>query len=241
MEEHTPTQSLPSGEIIAVNEPEKPKEAPVDTELVNSAVVKIKLIYLEHAQNAYLEVAQYLFDNFFDSNYDLMRNKTPAEGKDASFNALAKRLKEEDVSLPGRTWLHNSVRLLAEKEDIEGKPDMEEVVHTYGQLPVSHKIAMLPLDFERKKDLILEIDQGHLTVRQTKEKVAELCNKGKKSGSGRVIKYDKKIQSIEKQVSKWQEQIENTLKKSADKQEEFKELSKLLKKLLAGISNLQKN
>jgi len=225
-------------EIFEIPEVYGPPPDIVDVDLVNGAVLEIKSIYLKHAQMAYLEVANYLFENFFDSNMDLMRKKTPVLGKVESFNELVRKLKEDDVSLPGRTWLHNSVRLLAEKKDIDGL-DIEEVVRTYGQLPVSHKIVMLPLEIEQKKDLILKIEEDNLTVRQTKEKVAELLNRSNKEGAGKVVNFDKKIVSIEKTVSEWQSQIGKAVKIGSGNVEEFKKLEKLLKKVLVGVQKLQ--
>ena len=184
-------------------------------------------------------MANYLFETFFDSDWELVKKKTPAHGKVKSYNELVKKLKEDDPTLPGRSWLHNSVRLLAAQKDIEEEIKTEVIVHMYGQLHVSHKIAMFPLEILQKEDLIVEIFANGLTVLETKERVAELL--GKDSKKKRSMDFDRKIKSIHGQVENWQKQIADSMKEGTpDQKKKFKELNTLLDKVVKDLDELVK-
>lgn len=173
-------------------------------------------------------------DEFFDGDENLIKKKTPADGKVKSFNALVEKLKAEGAQLPGRSWMYNSVNLRIEEENLEDSGD-KELVHTYGNLNVSHKISLLSVgDLEQKKKLIQEIDEKKLSVRETKERVAAL--KGKKGA--RKVAFQNKVSSIHKQLSNWQSQIEKAIKNNSDKKE-FQKLNTALKNFIKKIEELE--
>ncbi len=58
-------------------------------------------------------------------------------------------------------------------------------------------------------------------------------------GAGRVARFKSKVQSIEKQVTEWQGQIEKAFKKGSEKEKEFKELEKALKSVVNKIRRLK--
>lgn len=161
-----------------------------DDDLVEVAFNRIKNIYFSHAQQAYQEVAVYLVETFFNNDIELIRKKTPEEDKASSFDKLIQRLKDEDARLPKRSWLYNAIGLYLDQHDLKDP----EIIHTYGQLSVSHKVQLLTIrDLSQKKELIGEIKEKGYSVRSLQKRIAEVKPKRKTKKSDDFLKQLERI------------------------------------------------
>lgn len=161
-----------------------------EIDLVEEAFNRIKDIYFSHAQQVYQEVANYLIETFFNNDIDLVRKRSPAKDKINSFNKLIQRLKDEDARLPKRSWLYNAIGLHLDAHDLNDS----DLVHTYGQLSVSHKVQLLAIrDLDQKKELIGEISEKGYSVRSLQKRITELKPKKPLSEIDYFLKQLEKI------------------------------------------------
>jgi len=87
---------------------------------------------------------------------------------------------------PSKSWVYNAVNLVVQSHDFKG-------FQTYGNLNLSHKIVLLPIkDRGLKEELIQEIAEKELTVKESKERIANL--KGNNNGSNGLKKLPQIIQ-----------------------------------------------
>ena len=166
-----------------------------DVQLAEEAFLEVKKIFIEYAQNAYLEAANYIVDTFFDLNTEyfevskqrlkvkgedkgpILKVETvirgPAPDKEISYYQFINRLQQADSEAPSKSWMYNALGLYFDNRDI--KEETPEVFHTYGNLPVSHQIKLLTVKNAKKKaELIKEIDKEKLTVKQLQVRVYEV-------------------------------------------------------------------
>lgn len=172
---------------------------PVDDKLVNEAVIKIKEIYFKHATAYYFEIAEYLFETFFNSDIELLRKKTPALEKKESFYTVFQRLKDEDPRLPGKSWSYNLLRLKVQEHDYQ---DDKELFQTYGKLSLSHKTELLKVSNpDEKKKLINDTHENEYSVRDLKKKISEM--RPQKARKINPIPFPKCIENIKSNIKEW--------------------------------------
>ncbi len=170
-----------------------------DDKLVNEAIVKIKEIYFKHATASYSEIAEYLFETFFNSDIELLRKRTPALDKKESFHMVFKRLKDEDPSLPGKSWSYNLLRLKVQEYDYH---DDEELFQTYGKLSLSHKTELLKVsDLDKKKKLINDAHENNYSVRDLKTQISEICPQ--KPREKKPLAFTKYVENIRSKIEEW--------------------------------------
>lgn len=222
----------------------KKDEDKVDNKLVQNAFVKIKTIWLEHSQKAYLEVANYLASEFFDNEEDLIKKGTPAVGKKLSFNALVEKLKEDSPQLPSRSWLYNSVSLLAAEGEIQNSGD-DELVHAYGNLNVSHKIKLLTVKkVDKKKELILATDKEKLSVRMLDNEIKKV--KGTRKSAIKTEEKDpylKQLKAVKSTLFNRKNAVLRQIKIASDPsdfQSLKEELDSFMKKIVGMINDHKK-
>lgn len=142
------------------------KETSPDIALVEKAQQKLSDIISQHYGNAMLEAGKYIIDEFFGGDYDLARSGKPV--KEKSLRQMIKQMRQRNPSGPSRSWIYHAVQLSVEHQDLMD-------VQTYGQLDLSKKILLLPLhNLEKKKELIEETVENDLSVRELKERIAEV-------------------------------------------------------------------
>jgi len=143
-----------------------PEIAPDDA-LVNNAYSTLQGIFTTHYVNALLEAGRYIIDNFYDGKIELARQRKPQ--KAISLTQLINMLKGTDSNSPSRSWIFNAVSLVIDEYDYS------KSVHTYGQLPTSHRVILLAVkDQEQKTLLIKDVVANNLTVIQLKGKISDL-------------------------------------------------------------------
>lgn len=138
---------------------------------VDKSFSDIRDIFLDHYHNALIEVGHYLLENFFDGDIERVRTMIPVHGE--SFYQLIEMVQADSGSSPSKSWLYNSIKLLVDEHDLRD-------FQTYGNLPISHKIELLPVkDSNNKKILITDTYKNNYSVRQLRERKAELKKKTK--------------------------------------------------------------
>lgn len=202
-----------------------------DKELSDKAFVEIQKIYLDHTQQAYLQIANYLLETFFDNNIELIRKKTPANGKDKSFKMLCDRLRKEDSRLPKKSWLYNALGLLADEDNLK---EDSTIFHAYGKLSVSHKVQLLPIhDFKKKKELIIETDKVGHSVRTLQKLVHDLRSTGKK----KAVNPLKQLEKLKSRLEEDRKAIQ-LLIDSQSENSDYKDTEKQLVDLIRSIDKM---
>jgi DNA repair photolyase len=144
-----------------------------DIPLVNKAYNTLAEIFSRHYQNAMLEAGKYIIEEFYGGNIERARNKDPVEKE--SLNQLIQRLHNRSTSAPSKSWIYNAVNLVVETEDLKG-------FHTYGNLLLSHKMLLLPIDnLEFKKKLVQETVDNNYTIEQLRNRIGEVWGKETKA------------------------------------------------------------
>ncbi len=173
-------ESEQSGEEIATNIQAEQLEIidiPVETEpaemkLVEEAYHHLATIFSKHYENAMFEAGQYIIEKFYSGDIELAKDNKPA--KKASLRKLEDLLKIKNPNSPSKSWLHYSIQLFVETNEIK-ENELNTTVQTYGQLPVSHKILLFPVRTrDTKIELIQETVQNNYTYVQLKNRIAEL-------------------------------------------------------------------
>ena len=142
-----------------------------DTALVERAYQTLADMFSRHHQKLLLEAGQYIVKEFYGGNIELVKANKPTKGQ--SLNQLIKRFQSRDAGSPSRSWIYNAVNMIVDEADFKS-------VQTYGQLQLSQKIVLLPVNnVEKKKKLIEETVRKKYTVRQLKDRIAEQKTKKK--------------------------------------------------------------
>jgi len=200
--------------------------SPQDIALANAAFVEIQGIFLSHYQNALLEAANYIAKTFFNDDVELVRKKTPAIEKKISFNQLCERLKNADSSAPSKSWLYNALGLFVDEKDLSD-------FHTYGKLPVSHRVKLLTVhDIDQKKKLAKEIENKNLTVRQLQEKINKAKGKGKSQRT-----YQTELKAIKKELQK-RLAVMKDFPEEQREEEHFNEIEEAIAGMIAMVDEL---
>jgi len=106
---------------------------------VEKAYQHLKGIFVEHFQNAMIEVGQYLIDQFYNGDYEKAQQKQFTENK--SLAKLIKRIQQDahkKGDAPSRTWIYDAVNLAIDQHLFEQKM----LPSVYGQLGHSHKVNL---------------------------------------------------------------------------------------------------
>ncbi len=178
-----------------ISDPEEVKGAievggHVDHPLVETAYQKLSQVFSKNYEQALMEAGQYLVRIFYggeegieDLAYDkdlvlsqetienARNNQSP---KKISLNKLIEKIEgDKTSSTPSRSWIINAVNLIVQDYDI--KKELKPLVHTYKQLLLSHKVALLKLkDLTKKQELIEEEAKNPSTVKDFIQKVQKL-------------------------------------------------------------------
>jgi len=143
-------------------------EAKADEDLVEEAYKTIESIVVQHFTKTMEEVGEYLIKNFFDDDVERALSQNPTKKK--SLGKLIAKLRSEGEGSPSRTWIYNSVKLVADKRYFE-----ENHVKEYSKLKHSHKVYLTHVkDMETKKDLVIETVKKGYSVAQLKERIKEV-------------------------------------------------------------------
>jgi len=107
---------------------------------LDKVYTKLMAIVSEGFENTMLDAGRYLIDTFYGGDPRVALE----DKKKQSLNSLNKhiiKLREKNPGAPGKSWIYNAVNLVIEHETIKAHSD--ELFHTYGQLPLSHKVLLL--------------------------------------------------------------------------------------------------
>ncbi len=167
-----------------------------DIKLAEKAFVDIKSIYIKHHQEAYLAVANYIAETFFDNDPDLIKTGKPAAGKNMSFRQLGIKLRGEDSGGPSESWMYNALWLL--RDNFLIKQEGKELFHTYGNLPVSHMVRLTTVkDMSKKKKLIKGTEKKIPPVREFQKRINTALGKSEPQKT-----YRKELQGIKNDLKK---------------------------------------
>jgi len=178
-----------------ITDPEEIKGAidagePVTDPLVETAYQKLSNIFSKNYEQALMEAGQYIVRTFYagenaveDLPYDenlvldqeIIENaRNKKSPRQTSLNKLIEKIEGDKTSrTPSRSWIINSVNLIVQDYDI--KKELKPLVHTYGQLLLSHKICLLKVkDFNIKQALIEEESKNPSTVKDFIQKIEKL-------------------------------------------------------------------
>ena len=159
------------------------EEKQPDNELVKRAYNNLLDIFTRHFENAMLEAGQYIIKEFYGDDYRKAEKKEADRNKSfETLNQMISENKKKNISGPSKSWIYNAVSLAVQNKKLqEFDPD---TFHTYGNIPLSHKVLLLPLKvrddkgklnpqetLERKRELIKVIDEKNLTVKQLREEI----------------------------------------------------------------------
>jgi len=146
-----------------------------DEELADQAYQTIHEILVDAEKavdGAMHKIGDYLMKAFYDADIDKARRKESTH--EESLNQLIKKMRGDSNHGKSKTYLYNAVNLIVQRNDIESKGG-KKVFHTYGNLPLSHKVVLLPVEnIKDKVDLINQIEDKKLSVRaleQCKQKL----------------------------------------------------------------------
>ena len=143
-------------------------EAKADEDLVEEAYKTIESIVVQHFTKTMEEVGEYLIKNFFDDDVERALSQNPTKKK--SLGKLIAKLRSEGEGSPSRTWIYNSVKLVADKRYFE-KNDVKE----YSKLKHSHRVYLTHVkDMETKKGLVIETVENGYSVAQLRERIREV-------------------------------------------------------------------
>jgi DNA repair photolyase len=167
---------------------------PADETLVQTAYNKLAQVFSKNYERALMEAGQYIVRTFYggeegieDQGYDenmVLSQETIENARDnksqrkASLHQLFQKLNENTNSkAPSRGWFYNAVNLVVQHHDM--KKLLKTRFHTYGNLFLSHKVALLKVkDSTKKQELIEEESKNPSTVRDFIQKVQKLVPPG---------------------------------------------------------------
>jgi hypothetical protein len=190
---------------------------PIDLEKVENAVQHIVETYQTAAVTAMVEVGKYLVENFFNNDFEAARNTRNVIGNE-SICQIHQKLNEK-IGSPSKSWVYNAIKVCVDDHKFE-KMDF----HTYGKLPISHrvKLAYVP-DDTVKKDLAQQSFDNDWTVKVLVQEIDNRKSKrGKKSSPSTTSAY-KTLSSL---LSKPEEFVENFEKSFKDDFDKLKEKQK---------------
>jgi hypothetical protein len=155
-------------QTLEKNEPEI--QTPEEVALIDGTIEEIKSIFNNGVTDTYIKIGTLIVERIYkDKIEDIDFSKGPKK-RDKQKHLLFKTLAEEiykraekGETLPQKTWLYNSVRLVKDSQllqDCKG----------YNEISISHKIALLQLTKKSDKvDAVNEILQNNLSVRSVRE------------------------------------------------------------------------
>ena len=158
-----------------------------ETKLINETLDSIKTIYGKGYIETMLNVGKLILEKIYENDATCLNPDQPISGnvqnKVRLFKELARKsdkLYNEGKSFPGKTWLYNSVRLVAEQKLFSNNPD-------YERLSISHKIELLPIDDKNEKIKLSKlINSKKMSVRKTR---AHVSNSVRRKHGDRSISY----------------------------------------------------
>ena len=137
------------------------EEKQADNELVKRAYDNLLGIFAKHFEDAILEAGQYIIQEFYGNDYRKAEKKKADKNKSfETLNQMISENKNNNISGPSKSWIYNAVSLAVQNKKLqEFDPD---TFHTYGNIPLSHKVLLLPL---KVRD-----DKGKLNPQETLER-----------------------------------------------------------------------
>ena len=206
---------------------------PVEMNLVEEAYRHLATIFSKHYENAMLDAGQYIIEKFYNGDMELARDNKPA--KKASLRKLEALLKTKNPNSPSKSWLHYSIQLFVETNEIKEK-ELNTTVQTYGQLPVSHKILLFPIrNRDTKIKLIQETVQNNYTVVQLKDRIAELMS----ADNPKNEKRKSLLQMINNPDLLFSDSYLNDREEKSLSKRKLAELEKIYKKAQAKLSDIE--
>ncbi len=162
---------------------EDEEETDADPVLVDEAVNKIKNLCGEanlHHRKTMLDIGEYLIRKFYNNDHNNVKNRKKAI-KDKSLNIVIKKLKMKGEDSPSKSWLYTTIKLVVDDKALGG-------VQSYGLLPMSSKVLLLPLKNETlKKELAEEAFNKKFSVSELRQRIKERTDP-KDSGLLRSLK-----------------------------------------------------
>ena len=150
------SQNLP---VAAASEPD-----------LNKVYNNLMAIFSKGFENTMFEAGRYLIKTFYGGDCKIAKEDKKRRSLN-SLNQYILELREQNPGAPGKSWIYNAVNLVIDHETI--KAYSEKLFHTYGILPLSHKVLLFPVkDMSTKQDLIEYADQNHPTVLEFKKRIA---------------------------------------------------------------------
>lgn len=162
---------------------EEEEETNEDPELVEEAVNKIKILCsdanLLHKKTM-LEIGEYLIRKFYNNDHNIVKNRKKAI-KDKSLDSVIKKLQIKGEDNPSKSWLYTTINLVIDNKALSG-------VQSYGLLPMSSKVLLLPVKNETlKKELAEEAYNEKFSVSKLRQRIKERTDP-KESGLQRSLK-----------------------------------------------------
>lgn len=159
---------------VVVNEDTEP-----DEKLVRESVKHIRKVLAETVFKGAVEIGNYLFEQFFDSDIERVRSHNPQ--KNASFRSLSEMCGTPELPV-SKSWLSNAVGVAVMCKALPGET-------SYKQLPPSHQTVLLPLREPKRVEEVAErAVKKELSVRALREVVQKEVAKRKTEGRGRPSK-----------------------------------------------------
>ena len=187
---------------------------PIDQEKVENAVRHIVETYQTAAVMAMVEVGKYLVENFFNNDFEAARNPRNVTGNE-SIRQIHQKLNEK-IGSPSKSWVYNAIKVCVDEHKFK-----EIDFHTYGNLPISHrvKLAYVPNDAV-KKDLAQQSFDNNWTVKKLVQEIDNRKSKrGKKSSPLTASRY-KALSSLLSKPEAFVENFEKSFKDDFDKLKE---------------------
>jgi hypothetical protein len=192
------------------------------SQIVDEAVLEIKKLYIKNAQQAYLDIAEYLAKTFFNNKIELIKAKKPAGDMAWSYNAVIKALRLEKIAAPSKSWMYNALDLFTDRKLLEQGD--QEVFHTYGNLPVSHQIKLITVkNIDKKAELINKTANEKLTVIKLQQELDKLTKKKKPKNT-----YRKELEAVEKFLEKRLASVKVLSKKEKKKIDDYTQVEEFL-------------
>ena len=120
-------------------------------------------------ENTMFEAGQYLIETFYGGDYKIAKKDKKKQSLN-SLNQYILKLRENNPGAPGKSWIYNAVNLVIEHETIKAHSD--KLFHTYGMLPLSHKVLLFPVKEMSSKERFIEYAAEHKpTVVEFREKI----------------------------------------------------------------------
>jgi len=207
-------------EVIAVNETQ-----------ISEAVAWINEKVINNVQGTYLEIGNYIFDNFFGGDLERVRSFNPH--KESSFQKLSER----DDLLMSKVNLQRAVQVAIQEKRLL------PTVSAMKQLTFTHKTLLLPLKNDKKiEELANKAVEENLTTRELQELVKKAKAKQPKSNAGRpelpgFLKSITKTYSVFKKDGSLTGLDAETINKLG--KDELTELEEKLNHIISGINQIR--